>query len=146
MPVLPPDVEEFLKGPHVAALATMRPEGRPHVVPVWYEWDGREFTMASFRELQKVKNIANKGSAALSIFTSELPYFQVTVEGPAHIGGAIDNVWRERVAVRYLGEAAGKAYARDTMDLDSVAIMLRPLRWHTEGFGSSKEGEDDAAS
>ncbi len=135
MPVLAPDVEEFLRGAHVAALATIRPEGRPHVVPVWYEWDGREFTMASFRQMQKVKNITQKGFAALSIFTSDLPYFQVTVEGPARIGGAIDNVWRERVAVRYLGEAAGRAYAQDTMDLDAVAITLRPLKWHLEGFG-----------
>jgi hypothetical protein len=145
MPVLAPDVEEFLRGPHVAALATMRPEGRPHVVPVWYEWDGREFTVASFREMQKVKNIARKGFAALSIFTSELPYFQVTVEGTARVGGPIDNVWRERVAMRYLGEAAGRAYVRDTADMDAVAIYLRPLKWHTEGFGFDKEDADDTA-
>jgi PPOX class probable F420-dependent enzyme len=135
MVVLATDVEEFLALPNVAALATIRPEGRPHVVPVWYEWDGREFTISSFRDTQKVKNIAGKGFAALSIFTGALPYLQVTAEGPARVGSAIDNVWRERVAVRYLGETAGRAYARDTMDLDAVAVMLRPLKWHTEGFG-----------
>ena len=42
--MIAPDVEEFLRGAQVAALSTVRPDGRPHVVPVWYEWDGKEFT------------------------------------------------------------------------------------------------------
>jgi PPOX class probable F420-dependent enzyme len=135
MPVLAPDVEEFLRGPNVAALATVRPDGRPHVVPVWYEYDGREFTISSFRDTQKLKNIAKKGFAALSIYSGTFPYRQVTIEGTARIGSAIDNVWRERVAMRYLGEAAGRAYTNDTADMDVVAVHLRPMKWHTEGFG-----------
>lgn len=135
MPVLAPDVEEFLRGPNVAALATVRANGRPHVVPVWYEYDGREFTISSFRDTQKTKNIAKKGFAALSIYSGTLPYRQVTVEGTARIGSTIDNVWRERVAMRYLGEAAGRAYTNDTADMDVVAVHLRPMKWHTEGFG-----------
>ena len=135
MPVLAPDVEEFLRGPNVAALATVRANGRPHVVPVWYEYDGREFTISSFRDTQKTKNIAKKGFAALSIYSGTLPNRQVTVEGTARIGSTIDNVWRERVAMRYLGEAAGRAYTNDTADMDVVAVHLRPMKWHTEGFG-----------
>ncbi len=142
MAALAPDVEEFLAEPHVAALSTVRPDGRPHVIPVWYAWDGREFTVASHRELQKVRNVAKKGFAALSIFTTEFPYKQVTVEGLAKVGGPLDNVWRERLAVRYLGEAGGRAYVQDTFEHDVVAINIRPLKWHTEGFGLA-EGEDD---
>ena len=141
MAVLAPDVEAFLKEPNVAALSTVRPDGRPHVVPVWYEWDGREFTVSSFRELQKVKNVARKGFAALSVFTTELPYRQVTVEGLARVGGPLDNVWRERLAVRYLGSTAGRAYVRDTFDIDAVGIHVRPIKWHIEGFGL-EEGDD----
>lgn len=135
MSVLAPDVAEFLKGPHVAALATLRPDGKPHVVPVWYEYDGREFTISTFRDTQKLRNLHSKGVAALSIFTGELPYRQVTVEGTARAGSLIDNVWRERVAARYLGETAGRAYVSETSDMDHVAIYIRPLKWHTEGFG-----------
>ena len=143
MPVLAPDVEEFLTGPHIAALATIRPNGRPHVVPVWYSWDGKEFTISSFRELQKVKNIAAKGFAALSVYTVELPYKQVTVEGTARVGGPLDNVWRERLAMRYLGDVAGRAYVHDTMDIDAVAIVIRPYKWHTEGFGLETGDNDE---
>ena len=44
MTVLAPDVKEFLQAPNVAAFASVRPDGRPHVTPVWYEYDGREFS------------------------------------------------------------------------------------------------------
>ena len=135
MPVLAPEVEEFLRGAHLAAFASVRPNGRPHVTPVWYEFDGGEFTIATFRETQKSKNVAAKGFAALSIYSGEFPYRQVTVEGLARIGGPIDNVWRERVAMRYLGEAAGRSYVRESMDLDAIAIHVRPMKWHFEGFG-----------
>lgn len=134
MPVLSPEVEEFLKGPHVAALATLRKNGRPHVTPVWYEYDGRDFTVSTFRDTQKAKNVAARGFAALTVFSNEFPYRQVTVEGTARVGGPIDNVWRERVAMRYLGEAAGRAYVRESFEMDVVAIRVRPVKWHLEGF------------
>jgi PPOX class probable F420-dependent enzyme len=135
MAVLAPGVEEFLREAHLASLATVKPDGRPHVVPVWYEWDGREFTISTFRGTQKVTNVSRKGYAALSIYTPELPYRQVTVEGTSRVAGPIDNVWRERVAMRYLGEAAGRAYVRDTSEIDNVALHVRPMRWYVEGFG-----------
>ncbi|MEK7246841.1 MAG: PPOX class F420-dependent oxidoreductase [Chloroflexota bacterium] len=134
MTVLAPEVEEFLKGAHVAALATLRGNGRPHVTPVWYDFDGREFTVSTFRDTQKAKNVARKGFAALTVFSNEFPYRQVTVEGMAKVGGPIDNVWRERVAMRYLGEAAGRAYVRESFELDVIAIRIRPVKWHIEGF------------
>jgi PPOX class probable F420-dependent enzyme len=137
MTALAPDVAEFLKGAHLASLATVRPDGRPHVTPVWYEWDGYEFIVATFRTAQKLRNVSRKGFAALSIYTQEIPYRQVTVEGTARPGSQVDGVWRERVAVRYLGEAAGKAYVRDTADMEFVAIHMRPVKWSTEGFETS---------
>ena len=58
MTVLAPAVKEFLQAPNVAAFASVRPDGRPHVTPVWYEYDGREFIIGSFRGAQKLENVA----------------------------------------------------------------------------------------
>jgi PPOX class probable F420-dependent enzyme len=134
MTVLAPEVESFLREPNVAALATVRPDGRPHVTPVWYEYDGKEFIISTPRETQKLANVSRKGYAALSIHTQAVPYRHVIVEGTARAGSPIDNVWRERVASRYLGETAGRAYVRDSGDWDFVAIHVRPLKWSTQGF------------
>lgn len=135
--LLAPDVLEFLQGAHVASLATVRPDGRPHVTPVWYEYDGNEFIVSTFRETQKVHNVRNKGAAALSMHTAGSPFQHVVVEGTARVGSPLDNVWRERVAMRYMGEAAGRAYVRESGDWDVVAIHIRPLKWHTQGFETS---------
>ncbi len=137
MTVLAPEVEEFLRGPHIASLATVRPDGRPHVTPVWYEYDGTEFVVSTFRGSRKMKNVSRKGFASLCIYSPELPYQQVIVEGTARVGSPVDNVWRQRVATRYLGDAAGRAYVRDTADWDVVSIWVRPIRWLTEGFATS---------
>lgn len=137
MAVLAPDVEEFLRGPHVAALATVRPNGRPHVTPVWYEFDGRDFVISTFRDSQKARNIDRKGFAALSIHTAGAPFQHVVAEGTARVGSPLDNVWRERLAVRYLGEAAGRSYVRESGDWDVVAIYIRPAKWSTQGFETS---------
>ena len=131
---LHPEVEEFVRRANVAALATVRPDGRPHVTPVWYDFDGQEFTVSSFRGTQKLTNVSRKGFAALCIYTQELPYRSVIVQGTARVGSPIDSVWRERVASRYLGDAAGRRYVHDTADWDVVAIHIRPIKWTTEGF------------
>ena len=131
------DVQAFLGQPHVAALATVRPDGRPHVTPVWFDFDSGEFTVSTFRGTQKLENVSHKGFAALSIFTQEPPYRNVIVEGTARVGSPVDNVWRERVAVRYLGEHAGRVYVQETADWDVIAIHIRPMRWTSTGFAES---------
>lgn len=137
MAALAPDVVEFLRRPHVASLATVRPNGRPHVTPVWYEYEGGEFVVSTFREAQKARNVSRKGFAALSIHTAGAPFQHVIAEGTARVGSPLDNVWRERLAVRYLGESAGRAYVRESGDWDVVAIHIRPVKWSTQGFETS---------
>jgi hypothetical protein len=34
------EIKEFLDGPVVARLGTVKPDGSPYVVPVWQEYDG----------------------------------------------------------------------------------------------------------
>ncbi len=131
------DVKAFLGQPHVAALSTVRPDGRPHVTPVWYDFDGSNFTIATFRNTQKLKNVSHKGYAALSIFNTEPPYRNVIVEGTARVGSPLDNVWRERLATRYLGQHAGRVYVQETADWDVIAIHIRPTRWTSMGFSES---------
>ena len=34
------EMEQFLAGSPLARLATLKPDGSPYVMPVWYQWDG----------------------------------------------------------------------------------------------------------
>jgi PPOX class probable F420-dependent enzyme len=43
-----PDVlAEFLRQPHIGVLATLRGDGRPYTVPVWWLWDEEAFWISS---------------------------------------------------------------------------------------------------
>ncbi|MCH7999229.1 MAG: PPOX class F420-dependent oxidoreductase [Chloroflexi bacterium] len=131
------DINAFLGQPHVAALATVRPDGRPHVAPVWFDFDGSEFTVSTFRGAQKLETVSHKAFAALSVLTQEPPYRNVIVEGTARIGSPPDSVWRERLAAYHLGDHAGRVYVQETADWDVIAIHIRPLRWTSTGFAES---------
>ena len=51
-----PSVLDFLSQPHIGRLATT--DGlQPHVVPVWYEWDGQGVWISSFRSTRKIKEL-----------------------------------------------------------------------------------------
>ena len=131
------DINAFLGQPHVAALATVRPDSRPHVTPVWIDFDGSEYTVSTYRGTQKLENVSHKAFAALSVFTQEPPYRNVIVKGTARIGSPPDSAWQERLAARYRGDHASRVYIQETADWDVIAIHIRPLCWTSTGFAES---------
>ena len=61
-------VSNFLAEPHLARLATCNPKTlQPHVVPVWYEWDGESIWISSFRSTRKVREIEQNPRVSLVI-------------------------------------------------------------------------------
>jgi PPOX class probable F420-dependent enzyme len=63
-----PVVREFLAKAHLARLATCNPATQqPHVVPVWYEWDGECIWISSFRSTRKVLEIQQNPLVSLVV-------------------------------------------------------------------------------
>lgn len=74
---------DLLRSPRFAHLATIRPDGTPHVNPVWFSWDGEllSFTTSTLR--YKYRNIAANPNVALSINDPDQPYRYLEVRGLA---------------------------------------------------------------
>lgn len=53
-------IDHFLQAFRSIWLSTTRPDGRPHAVPVWYIWDGRQLYFISDRNFQKCRNLAHQ--------------------------------------------------------------------------------------
>jgi PPOX class probable F420-dependent enzyme len=53
----PEEVEEFLHGRHSMAVATLGPDGRPHVVAMWYGFLDGVPAFETYRKSQKVVNL-----------------------------------------------------------------------------------------
>lgn len=64
-----------------ASLATLRPDGAPHVSPVWVDWDGRHVRFNTARGRAKAKDVERDPRVALCILDPENPYRYVEVRG-----------------------------------------------------------------
>jgi len=60
-------VERFLKAQQTMRLATVREDGAPHVVPVWYMYENGAFYVGTHTRTAKAKNVDKTGRAAFCI-------------------------------------------------------------------------------
>ena len=65
-------INDFLQAPLIARMATADSSGQPHVVPVWYGWDGTTIWISSFSSTRKVSELELNPKISISIDTSEI--------------------------------------------------------------------------
>lgn len=122
--------EQFLAGVHVGVLAIPDGDTGPLTVPVWYDYrpGGGPLWFLTGPQSRKGRLLRPGTRVSLCAQTESAPYRYVSVEGPVT---AIDPVNDELLpmAVRYLGETAGRAYAQQSDGEDSVVVRVRPERW-----------------
>lgn len=105
------EIEQFLQGPWSARLACVRTDGTPHVLPLWYEWDGRSFWVAASPGAQWKQVVDETGHVSLTIDEPWPPLRRAFVVGEAktvpgsQVPGGLAGL-RQRLAVRYLGQGA----------------------------------------
>ena len=86
MPRLNADVEQRLRNDWFVWLITVRPDGRPHVVPVWFFWDGQTFLLGSEPNKQKLRNMRHNPQVMLALDgTGNLGLDVVVIEGTAEL-------------------------------------------------------------
>jgi len=97
-----PELEARFSHQRIAWLTTVRPDGAPHVVPVWFLWDGATFIVFSKPTARKVRNIAAEDRVMLAIGDAEADFDVQLVEGDARLieRSAID-VLDERLVHKY---------------------------------------------
>jgi len=87
-----------------ANLATLMPDGRPQVTPVWFDYDGHDLIFNSARGRQKDLNVRRDPRVSLSIVDPENPYRYIEVRGRVTDitqEGADDSI--NKLAKKYLG-------------------------------------------
>ena len=110
-------------GTRTAKVAVVRPDGRPHVVPVWFVLDGDSLVFTTWHESVKGRALQHDGRVCLCVDEEQPPYSYVMVEGQAAISQ--DGTERARfarlLAARYMGAAQAEAYgARNAVEGELV--------------------------
>jgi hypothetical protein len=115
---------KFLGRPRIGRLATTRPDGSPHVAPIWYAFEEGAFLILTERGSRKHQNVERDPRVVLCIDDERPPYHTVLVRGRASVREAPGRAWREALAVRYLGGEAGRRYIAENMHADDVMLRI----------------------
>jgi PPOX class probable F420-dependent enzyme len=78
-------VEQRLRDEPIIWLASVRPDGRPHLVPVWFLWDGATLVIFSKPANQKIRNLLHSPHVVLALDTADEGEDVVLIEGQAEL-------------------------------------------------------------
>ena len=125
--ITPEQMAEFLQRPLVAVFVTLRANGSPHAIPIWYEFVDGAFLVFTSSRFQRVKNLERDVCAAITISTHDEPYMYVSAEGPVAITTEGVDETGLSIARRYIGERA-EQFLENVLDENSVVLRLTPER------------------
>src|SRR5258708_34148055 len=63
-------IDKRLRAELMMWLSTVRPDGRPHLVPVWFLWDGRAILIFSQPNQQKLRNLQHNPNVMVALDTA----------------------------------------------------------------------------
>ena len=127
---VPAEVDEFLRLPNPAVVGTLRPDGSPHTVPTWYDWeDGRALLNMEDSRL-RLRYMRRDPRVALTILGGGEDGWYRHVSLLGHVVSIEDDgdlADIDRLAVRYTGQPFR------TRDRKRFSAWMEPERWH--GWG-----------
>jgi PPOX class probable F420-dependent enzyme len=102
--------DERLKSSHDYWLATVRPDGRPHVMPVWGVWSGGALWFSTGGRSRKAANLALDDRCTLTTDDAINP---VVIDGTAEVVADSESLesFLEALNAKY-----STSYARDLVD------------------------------
>ena len=86
-----PDIDEFLTTERTCRVATAGQDGRPHVAPLWFVWDGTSLWLNSVVRSQRWTDLERDGRVAVLVDAGE-EYFELRgaeLRGTAEFVGAV---------------------------------------------------------
>ena len=123
-------IEQRLRTDHVIWLVTVRPDGRPHAVTVWFLWDGDTILIFSRPNNQKTRNLQSNPNIVLALDDTHEGDDPITIEGTATLlaSGEVDTTHAAYIE-KYAEGIKGIGLTIEQMAAQySQAIRIRPTR------------------
>lgn len=118
------------QGTRTGKLATVRRDGSPHVVPVWFVLDGDDIVLTTGRDSVKGRSLRRDGRVALCVDDDRPPFAFVTVTGRAEVSEDLDQLlhYATLLGGRYMGEDRAEAFGRRNAVPGELLVRIRPER------------------
>ena len=102
---LPEDVKQYVDDPRVfATLATILPDGRPHLTVVWITRDGDDLLVSTTVNRQQAKNMARDSRVTLIISAPDNPYLYAEIRGNVSLTPDPHSELPDELSRKYTGQ------------------------------------------
>jgi PPOX class probable F420-dependent enzyme len=124
-----PEVERLLKEASYAQIATLMPDGSPHLTQVWIDTDGTYVIVNTVATHQKVRNVRRDPRVAVNVHDPSKPYRLANFRGRVveiTIDGADQHI--DLLAKKYLG---ADTYPFRRPGQQRIILKIQPRRIRT---------------
>lgn len=120
----------LLEGTRTGKLATVRKDGRPHVVPVWFVLDGDTLVFTTGETSVKAANMRRDQRVSICVDDETLPYAYMMIGGVATFSADSETLlyWATRIGGRYMGEDLAEAYGKRNGVPGELLVRMTPVR------------------
>jgi PPOX class probable F420-dependent enzyme len=118
------------EGTRTGKLATVRKDGRPHVVPIWFVLDGDDLIFTTGADTVKGKALRRDDRAALCVDDERPPFAFVAIEGTVSISEDVDAMrkWATQIGGRYMGADRADAFGQRNAVPGELLVRVSPAR------------------
>ncbi|MFK0224559.1 PPOX class F420-dependent oxidoreductase [Streptomyces sp. NPDC090303] len=115
------------EGTRTGKLATVRDDGSPHVVPVWFLLDGDDLVFNTGKHTVKGRNLARDDRVSLCVDDDTPPFAYVSLRGRAEISEdpAELRLWAARIGGRYMGEDRAEEFGERNAVPGELLVRVR---------------------
>lgn len=120
-------IDQLLKEPIISIFTTMRPDGTPHMTPVWHLVRGDKIIVAVEEKSVKARNVRNNPTVALCVAANESPQRWALINGTVTLTkDEVTDVVTD-MSLHYVPGDAGNVYAEKVLkELDFVLLEINP--------------------
>lgn len=104
MATLPEAARALVDAPEFATIATLEPDGRAQLSPVWVKRDGDDILFSTAAGRRKPDNLARDPRVGVLIVPRDSPYNYLEVRGTATLTEDPDGSLIQELALKYTGQ------------------------------------------
>ena len=118
-----------MEGSRTGKLATVQPDGQPHVVPIWFMLDGPDLVFMTGADTVKARNIRHNPHVGIAVDDEHFPFSFVLIQGEATLTAPSPEEMRPystAIARRYVGDARADEFGRRNAVEGELLVRVRP--------------------
>ncbi len=131
------EIQTFLMSSTLTGkISTVRKDGRPHVVPIWFILENDEYNIkvvfTTGQDSLKAKHMLRDPRVSFCVDDQTPPFSFISIDGIAEINKEPDLsellTWATKIAGRYMGQDNAEAYGKRNAVKGEFLVRIRPTK------------------